>query len=126
MSVHARMTATAPAFWNGVRSDSGPRAGRVASGKRSLAGFNPQTLYSSANLRVFTGQSTSATFPCRLSSDTFGFAPAYTIGPVTPAADVSPEYGKYDVTAGLNAPSGEPLFGLTAISQRRASQRGNV
>ena len=44
MSVHARMTPTAPAFWNGVRSPTGPRAGRVAVGNFSSVGCNPQTL----------------------------------------------------------------------------------
>src|SRR5262249_61722373 len=126
MSVHARITATAPALRNGVRPATGPRAGRVDCGNRSSEGCSPQTLYSSAKFRVFTGQSTSATLPCRFSSDTFGLLPAYTISPVTPAALVSPEYGKYDVTRGLNAPSADPAIAVTTISQRRAFHRGNV
>src|SRR5215510_360595 len=103
MSVHARMTPTAPAFRNGARSPTGPRAGRVAVGNFSSVGCNPQTLYCSLHWRVLIGHSRSATLPCRPSSVKVGFRPAKTSSPVTPAAVVCPEYGKYDVTGALNA-----------------------
>src|SRR5262249_16896296 len=91
------MTATAPALANGVRSFTSPRAGLRDSGNGSVAGYTPHCWYSSAQLRTFVGQSTIATLPCRPLRSNRGLVPANAISPVTPAAEVCPEYGKYEV-----------------------------
>src|SRR6185295_6426812 len=98
MSVHARITATAPALWNCVRSLTPPRAGRYAAGKVSAAGWTPHGLYSRDHSRVAVAKSMSAILPRRFSIEKFGLVPANTNGAATPVGPVWPEYGKYDVT----------------------------
>src|ERR1043166_7797315 len=117
------MTAIAPAFRNGVRSLTDARAGRYDAGNVSVCGYTPQGRYSSAQRRTLVGHSTSAIFPCRPVRSNVGFVPANTISPATPAADVCPEYGKYDVTGIFDA---SPDADTTVSAERFASQRGKV